>query len=53
MNNSSKTITFAGVASVMAGLVQGLLQHHWGLGGSLIVVGAALLLMGFLKRPRA
>lgn len=53
MNKQSRTITFAGAASVMAGLVQGLLQHHWGLGSALIVVGAALLLMGFLKRPRA
>jgi hypothetical protein len=53
MNNRSKPITFAGVASVMAGLTQGLLQHHWGLGGALIAVGGALLLMGFLKRPRA
>lgn len=52
MNNRSKPIMFAGVASVMAGLTQGFLQHHWGLGSALIGVGVALLWMGYLKRPR-
>lgn len=53
MNNPSRTITFAGAASLMAGLVQGLLQHHWGQGAALTAMGVALLWMGFLKRPRA
>lgn len=53
MNNPSRTITLAGAAFLMGGLVQGLLQHHWVEAGALIAMGVALLWMGFLKRPRA